>query len=182
MTILNQNDTVILIIDIQERLLNSIFNKETVSKNSVIIAKTAKILNIPIIVTEQYPRGLGYTAEILKSTLPDNTLFYEKLAFNALDNPKLLDHLRTTRKKQIVVFGIETHICINQTVDKLIEYGYEANVVSDACGSRSEYEHNAGIDRIRSNNGRIITTEMALFEWVKSAKHPKFKEVQSLIL
>ena len=84
-------------------------------------------------------------------------------------------------RKQIVVFGIETHICVNQTVESLLKAGFEVHVVKDACSSRMEAEHLAGLERMRDNGAHILTTEIALFEWLKSSKHPKFKDVQMLI-
>ena len=81
----------------------------------------------------------------------------------------------------ILLAGIETHICVNQTVADLIKLGYDVFVVTDACGSRSEVEYKAGLERMKSHGAQLITTEIALFEWLKSSKHQNFKEVQSLI-
>jgi nicotinamidase-related amidase len=181
MNMLNEKDSLILIIDVQEKLLNAVFNSETVSKNAEIIAKAAGILNIPVVVTEQYPVGLGSTVDNLAEALSDTTRYFEKSTFSAFDNPEIVEIIRLSRCKQIILFGIETHICVNQTANALIEADYDVSVVADACGSRSEIEYQAGLDRIKENGGHIITTEIALFEWLKSAQHPMFKEVQKLI-
>ena len=181
MNMLNDKDSLVLIIDLQERLLNAVFNKETISKNSEIIAKTANILNIPVIVTEQYPIGLGNTVDFLTDALPDDTCYFEKETFSALYNPEIVEKIRILKRKQILVFGIETHICVNQTVNSLIENGYDINVVNNACGSRKQDEHIAGLGRMKEYGAHIITTETALFEWLKSSKHEHFKEIQSLI-
>lgn len=177
MTKLNIEDSLILIIDVQEKLLNSVFNKESCGKKAAIVAEVAKILEIPVVVTEQYPKGLGETVTEVKNALSVNTKYFEKTSFSAYD--EIANVLND--KKQIVVFGIETHICVSQTVEALINNGYEVHVVEDACGSRAETEYSAGLERIRDNGAHIITTEIALFEWLGSAKHPKFKEVQTLI-
>lgn len=181
MNMLNEKDSLILIIDIQERLLNAVFNPEIVSKNAEIIAHAADLLNIPVVVTEQYPIGLGSTADNLTEALSDTTRYFEKNTFSAFDNPEIVETIRLSRCKQIILFGIETHICVNQTANALIQAGYDVSVIADACGSRSEIEYQAGLDRIKESGGHIITTEIALFEWLRGAHHPMFKEVQKLI-
>lgn len=176
MTKLNIEDSIVLIIDVQEKLLNAVFNKESCLRNAVIMAKAAQILDIPIIITEQYPKGLGSTiAEICEGIEVKNV--FEKTAFSAFEEIKTA----LEGKKQIVIFGIETHICVSQTVEELIRNGYEVSVVKDACGSRAEVEYLAGLERMRDNGAHILTTEIALFEWLESSKYPKFKEIQSLI-
>lgn len=175
--ILNQDDSLVLVIDVQEKLLNAVFNKEEVSKKSRILAKSANILNLPIIVTEQYPQGLGETIDGIK----DSAKLFIKTAFNALTDDLLLKELQKSGKKQIIIWGIETHICVHQTVAALIEAGFEVTVVSDACGSRDESEYKSALACMMRNGANIKTTEMILFELLKGAKHPNFKEIQSLI-
>ena len=181
MTILNIEDSIVMIIDVQEKLLNAVFNKASLEKKATTIANTAKILGIPVIVTEQYPKGLGATVESLKEALPENTQYFEKTAFSALENNDVLEALKNSGKKQVVIFGIETHICVSQTTNALIQEGFEVSVIRDACGSRSELEYLAGLERMKDNGAHVLTTEIALFEWLKGAKHPNFKEVQTLI-
>ncbi len=181
MTILNIEDSVVMIIDVQEKLLNAVFNKASLEKKATTLANTAKILEIPVIVTEQYPKGLGATVETLREVLPENTQYFEKTAFSALENNDVLEALKNSGKKQVVIFGIETHICVSQTTNALIQEGFEVSVIRDACGSRSELEYLAGLERMKDNGAHVLTTEIALFEWLKGAKHPKFKEVQMLI-
>ena len=175
--IINQENSLILIIDIQEKLANAIYNKDLVTKNADIITKAANILDLPIFVTEQYPQGLGETIKDFKL----NAKTYIKTAFNALEDDKLLNDLKSTGKKQVIVLGIETHICVHQTVAALINNGFEVTVVADACGSRSEFEYEYGLKNMNQNGAKIKTTEMILFELLKGAKHPNFKEIQHLI-
>ena len=181
MTILNIEDSIVMIIDVQEKLLNAVFNKTSLEKKAVTIANSAKILGIPVILTEQYPKGLGATVESLKEALPENAQYFEKTAFSALENKEVLEALKNSGKKQVVIFGIETHICVSQTTNALIQEGFEVSVIRDACGSRSELEYSAGLGRMKDNGAHVLTTEIALFEWLKGAKHPNFKEVQMLI-
>lgn len=180
MTILNLEKSLVLIIDVQEKLLNAVFNKSLLEKKAEILAKAVNILEIPTIITEQYPKGLGDTIPVIKNNL-QRAKYFEKTNFSALDNSEFKNTLKNSGKTQIIVFGIETHICVNQTVAALIDEGYEVHVISEACGSRAEMEYSAGLSRMKDNGAYIITTEIALFELLKGAKHPKFKEIQSLI-
>ena len=181
MTILNEISSLLLIIDVQEKLINASYNNLEIERNSVIMAKAANILGIPVIVTEQYPKGLGNTIQNIKDSLGNNTEYFEKISFSAIDNPAIAQAIDKHQKKQIIIIGIETHICVSQTVNALTSIGYDVTVISDACGSRFETEHKAGLERIKENGAHIITTEIALFEWLKGARHIKFKEIQNLI-
>lgn len=181
MTILNEKNSLVLIIDVQEKLINAVYNKQSLEKKSVIMANTASILKIPVIVTEQYSKGLGETILSIKDVLGEQAGYYEKTSFSAIENPTIASAIDKSARKQIVIFGIETHICVSQTVNALKSKGYDVTVISDACGSRSEYEHKAGLERIKENGAHVITTEIALFEWLKGARHAKFKEIQNLI-
>lgn len=180
MNTLSAENSLLLIIDIQERLVAAL-DKDIVVSKAVKVASAAKALGIPTIVTEQYPKGLGNTVPQLKEVLPENTEFVEKTSFNALLEEGMEDIIKSYGKKQIVLFGIETHICVHQTAAALIEAGYEVYIIKDACASRSKYEFKQGIDIMQQNGAKISCVEIALFEWLKGAKNPKFKEVQALI-
>lgn len=175
--ILKQENCQILVIDIQEKLLNAVFNKELVEKKSKTLVKAASLLELPIIVTEQYPQGLGESIEGLK----ENAEIFTKTTFNALSDNCLLEKLAENERKQVLVLGIETHICVHQTVAALIEAGYDVTVVKDACGSRSEVEYQSGLACMKQNGAKIKTAEMVLFELLKGARHPQFKQIQGLI-
>lgn len=179
MSILNQDKSLILIIDIQEKLLNAVYNKEALTAKAAILAKAADILKIPVVITEQYPKGLGYTIPELKNNMHSSV--FEKTSFSAIDETEVFDAIKKSKRSQIILFGIETHICVSQTANALVKKGYDVNIISDACGSRNEKEHYAGLDRIKSNGAKIITTEIALFEWLRTSKHQNFKEIQALI-
>ena len=175
--IIDEKNCLLLIIDIQEKLINSTFNKDLLENKARIIANAAKILSIPIIVTEQYPKGLGETISGLK----ENAKTFIKTDFNALSDEELLNSLVKSEKKQILIIGIETHICVYQTVEALLKNGFEVFVLSDACGSRSENEYKSALDYMNKINANIKTVEMAIFDLLKTAKHPHFKEIQALI-
>ncbi len=180
MNTLNADNSLVLIIDIQERLVGAL-DKDIVVSKAVKIASAAKVLRIPVMVTEQYPKGLGNTVPMLKEVLAAGTLVVEKTSFNALLEDGMAEKIASYGKKQIVIFGIETHICVHQTAAALIEAGYDVYVIKDACASRNKYEFKQGIDIMQQNGAKISCVEIALFEWLKGAKNPKFKEVQALI-
>lgn len=167
-----------LFIDIQEKL-TAMLRKDKAAKKAEILAKTAKILNIKSIITEQYPQGLGSTIPSVKYCLPDSAKFFEKTSFNALETDGVKESLGDV--KNIFIFGIETHICVLQTTLALLENGYNVFVVKDACASRETEEFKAGINLMEKEGAKIMTTEIVLFELLKSSKHPHFKEVQLLI-
>ncbi len=180
MNTLSAENSLVLIIDIQDRLVAAL-NKDVVVENAVKTVRAAKYLNIPVLLTEQYPKGLGRTVQQLADALPENSEIFEKTYFNALLEDGMLDKIKSYGKKQIVIFGIETHICVHQTASALVEAGFDVYVIKDACASRNKYEFKQGIDAMVANGVKVSCVEIALFEWLKGAKNPKFKEVQALI-
>ncbi len=178
--ILNQEDSLLLVIDVQERLVGAL-DKDIVVKRTATLAKAAKILEIPTIATEQYPKGLGPLVEPIKEMLAPNTPIIEKTSFSAVKEDGFMDVLKSFNKKQIVICGIETHVCVHQTAADLINEGFEVYVVKDACASRKKYEFKQGIERMQENGAKITCLEIVLFEWLKNAKNPHFKEIQALI-
>lgn len=180
MNTLSAENSLVLIIDIQDRLVAAL-NKDVIVENSVKVASAAKALNIPVILTEQYPKGLGHTAQRLTDVLPEGSEVVEKTYFNALLEDGMLEKIKSYGKKQIVIFGIETHICVHQTASALVEEGFDVYVIKDACASRNKYEFKQGIEAMVANGVKVSCVEIALFEWLKGAKNPKFKEVQALI-
>ena len=178
---LDIEDSVLLIIDIQEKLLRAVFNKEELENKAEILAKTSNILSIPIFVTEQYPTGLGETVSNLKDIFTSETQIYEKTDFNAFNKNEILGNFSKINRKQVLICGIETHICIYQTAEFLLSKGYEVTIAADACGSRSKKEYDFGLKNLASLGAKIKTVEMIVFELLKTAKHPNFKEIQALI-
>lgn len=178
--VLNKEDSLLIIIDIQERLVNAL-DKNVVVNKSAALAKAANILGVPTIVTQQYTKGLGPTVGVIAGNLSEDTKFVEKTAFSAVKEDGFLDLIKSYNKKQIVICGIETHICVHQTTADLLDEGFEVYVAKDACASRNKYEFKQGVERMQENGAKISCIEIILFEWLKSAKNPKFKEVQALI-
>lgn len=181
---LNIENCALVIIDIQERLVLASKYGQEVSVNMTKLAKAANILNIPTIVTEQYPTGLGNTTIELKNSLPLNTFITEKSSFSAMLESSFAQKINTLKqagKTQIVLGGIETHICVLQTACDLIKEGFEVYIIKDACASRNKKEYKTGLELLKQYGAKISCVEIALFEWLKTSKHPNFKEIQALI-
>lgn len=177
---LDRKESLLLIIDVQERLVNAL-DKDVVVSRTAILAKAAKILEIPTINTQQYSKGLGQTVEAVKQSLAPDAVIFEKSAFSAVKEKGFMEIVKSFNKKQIVLCGIETHVCVHQTAADLIDEGYEVFVVKDACASRGKYEFKQGTERMQENGAKISCLEIVLFEWLRSAKNPYFKEIQALI-
>ena len=181
---LNIEDSILVVIDIQEKLvLASKYGTET-AQNAVKLTKTANILNIPTIVTEQYPQGLGATLLQVKETLSPETFTCEKTSFSAMLTPEFaqrIQELKAQGKKQVILCGIETHICVLQTAADLIKEGFEIYVVKDDCACLNKSENNSVLSLLNQYVEKVTCVEITLFELLKTAKHPKFKEIQALI-
>lgn len=177
---LDRKESLLLVIDVQERLVGAL-DKDVVVNRTATLAKAAKIMEIPTIATQQYSKGLGQIVETVKQSLPKDTPIVEKSAFSAVKEKGFMDILKSYNKSQIVICGIETHVCVHQTATDLITEGYDVYIAKDACASRGKYEFKQGIERMEANGAKISCVETILFEWLRSAKNPYFKEVQALI-
>jgi len=173
--------SLLVIIDEQERLVQASKYGEDAASGAAKLAKAAAILNIPTIVTEQYPKGLGATVPMVKEVLSPDSSILEKASFSALLVPEFAQKVKSSGKKQVVICGIETHICVLQTAAELINEGFEVYVVKDACASRNKNEYKTGLELLKQYGAKISCVEITLFEWLRTSKHPNFKEVQSLI-
>ena len=170
----------VVFIDIQEKLVDVMIKNEIkkVIEVSSTLIEAAKILEVPCLYTEQYPKGLGPTVQELKSLLPHPPI--EKKAFSCLDAPNFKSHLVKSRP-QIILCGLETHICILQTALALKASGNEVFVVEDATLSRSNLNHQNAIHRLRSEGVVITNVESVIFEWLRVAQGDHFKAITKLI-
>ncbi|MBO7672995.1 isochorismatase family protein [bacterium] len=177
MRLINSENCIVAGIDFQEKLVGMLNDKTCADKMAKLVS-AAKIMNIPVILTEQYPKGLG-------STIPEISQFgfetIEKTSFSAFQQEEFKKVILSCGKKQVIIGGIETHICVHQTVAELLDAGFEVFVVKDACGSRHKEEFECGIGRMKDNGAKITCLEVVLFELLRSSRHPNFKEVQALI-
>lgn len=177
---LNPDNTVFLMIDIQEKLVNMLKNSMEIVNNNAILAKSAKILGVPVLLTEQYPQGLGSTVLAVREYVnPDNV--YEKTSFSALGVESIRAALEQTDRKKVVLSGIESHICVYQTARELMANGYEVFVVKNACASRSKKDYRTALELMRDYGAKLTCVETVLFELLGDANHPNFKEIQMFI-
>lgn len=177
---LSVDNSILLIVDIQEKLVGML-NKDTIVKKACALAKAASLLGVETIVTEQYPKGLGATIEPLKVVIAQDAKYFEKTAFSALKEQEILSAIEATGKKHVIICGIEAHICVYQTAIDLISKGYEVSFVADASASRNKFEYKTGKELLRQNGVNITCVEIVLFELLQSSKNPCFKDVQALI-
>ena len=180
---LNAFNSLLIMIDVQEKLVNALNteDKKSIEEKTLKIINAAKILKIDTIVTEQYPKGLGTTLKPVIDILGENYKPFEKTNFSVTGEENIFNAIKKTGKKQIVVFGMEAHICVFQTAIALKEKGYEVFVVSDGSFSRKKEEKEAAFQNMRHTGILTPTVEMVLFMWLKGSSSPCFKEVQALI-
>jgi len=177
---LDIDNSALIIIDVQGKLAHAMPDKALFFANLERMVLAAKAINLPIILVEQLPDKLGHTiteiAQHLEGQLP-----IKKACFSAAGHPAFLDRLRELGKKQVLVMGIEAHICVMQTVLDLLNHDYETHLICDAIRSRDPNNRQLAIERCASAGAILSSVEMALFELMRDAQHPQFKTIQQLI-
>jgi len=167
----------LIIIDLQEKLMPVIADGAEIVRRALILAKVARLLDVPVLGTAQQPLRLGHTVTEIKPLL-DRTV--EKNDFDATANPAFLNMLEQERD-ELIVLGCEAHVCVLQTVLGLLHRKRRVKLVVDAIGSRQNLNKIIAIDRARSAGAEIVTSEMVMFEWIRNSEHPKFREILRLI-
>jgi len=177
--LMNRNDTGLLVIDIQTKLVEKIPQKTQVIANSLKLIKGANILGVPVYGTEQYPKGLGPTVTELVDQLPAKL---EKVSFSCGVLPEVIEFFKSKKIQKILVTGIEAHVCVLQTTLDLMAQGFEVYLAADAVGSRDEQDLEFGLKRMERAGVVLTTSEAALFEWTEKAGTPEFKEISKLVI
>lgn len=177
---LTVENAVVVLIDVQGKLAQLMSDKEILFNNLARVIKGAKILGVPVLWAEQNPEKLGSTLPELSALLSDQEPL-PKMSFSCAKNQGFMAALEATGRKHVVAIGIETHICVYQTVVDLLDGGFAVDVVSDAVGSRIATNKTVGLDRMRDHGATISSTEMLLFEWMQSAEHLAFRDIQSVV-
>lgn len=180
MRLLDSETATLVVVDIQEAFRTAIPDFEMIAMRAATAVRGFRLLGVPVIVTEQYPKGLGRTAEEIVFSLPDDHSPLEKTKFSAVSDD-LVAKLNKCRATQVVIAGIEAHICVNQTAHELLEQGFDVHLLTDAAGSRFAADRDAGFKKMFASGVVPATVEMALFELMRDAKRPKFKEIQNLV-
>ena len=175
--LMSRGDAALLVVDVQEKLVPAIANHARVVWNVRRLIDGAKILGLPVISTEQYPRGLGPTVGELADRLGPVP---SKLTFSCGGCPELFEQLQSSGIHKILVCGMEAHVCVQQTVLDLLADGWRVYVAADAVGSRFEVDYRTALQRMDSSGVTLTTTEAALFEWCEVAGTPEFKQISRL--
>ncbi|MFY8044743.1 MAG: isochorismatase family protein [Rhodoferax sp.] len=196
------DESQLVLVDYQARLMPAMFEQTAVQANAVRLAQWAALLEVPVVYTEQNPSGLGGTVPELATALQAaNARLLSKMQFSAVEEglgewlrppakpvqgnarslPKHLQKPAASERGMVVIAGCEAHVCLLQTALNLLEDEFDVWVVTDACTSRTERNRDAAFDRLAGAGAELVTTEMVGFEWLRSAEHPAFKEFQKLI-
>lgn len=175
------NQSVLVVIDVQPTFFQPIYEQEKLFNRVLFMVEMAKLLDVPIIVSEQVPDKMGHTDERLLAALPNSVRAIAKSSFGCCESADFLVELKKLGNRQAVLVGIETHICVSQTALGLIDLGIQTAVCPDAVGARSLEMHKLGMERIRDAGTSPIHSEAVAYEWLESANHPRFRDALKLV-
>lgn len=178
--LLRRTQAGLVVVDIQERLLPAIFDRERVVQNSVRLIKGAGVLGVPVFATEQYRKGLGPTVPEVAAAVRGFAPL-QKVAFSACGAEGFMAALKATGVSDAVLCGIEAHVCVCQSCLDLLDAGFRVFVVADAVSSRTAENHRVGIERMRQAGALVVSTEMVLFELLGAAGSEEFKQILALV-
>jgi nicotinamidase-related amidase len=179
--LLDHRASLLLLIDIQEKLMPAMHEPQRVIANAAILLGAAYRLGVPVIVTEQYPKGLGHTVPEIAGLIRDRDAIMPKITFSAAADVSTMARLRQSRRGQVLIAGAEAHVCVLQTAIALVQAGYQVFVAADATSAREQRNVELAMDRLTLNGISVISTEMALFEWLARAGTDEFRELSRLI-
>jgi nicotinamidase-related amidase len=178
------DDSLVVFVDIQERLIGAMEgnNAASVVNNASRLLQAAQILDVPVLFTEQSPEKIGGTHPTLLDARPSSSRMIEKTTFSACDTPEFLDYLDKIGRRQMIVCGMETHVCVLQTTLGLLNAGYDVFIVEDAVCSRFDHNRQNGISRMQACGAHITSRESVLFEWMRDSQHPRFREISKKLI
>lgn len=177
---IDKQESIGLVIDIQERLFPHMDQKEVLLNKILTLLEGLKILEVPVLLTEQYPKGLGQTLDQVRLAL-ENFAPVEKIAFSCCDEPAYREELSRTARKNVIICGIEAHVCVLQTVVDLLGMEYQPVVVADCVSSRNPEDKKVALERMRAEGAIITTSESILFELARVAGTATFKAISRLV-
>lgn len=178
--LMDRGDSLLLVIDVQERLLPVMETPETVTDNISLLLAAAREMAVSVLVSEQYPKGLGPTVDVLRSQVEEREVL-PKMAFSCAGDVAIADAIAASGRRNIVICGIEAHVCVLQSALGFLRDGYGVCVTADAVSSRRADSRETALKRMASNGVEIVTTEMVVFEWLHHAGTPEFKALSKLI-
>ncbi len=178
--LLSATDSQLLVIDVQEKLAPAVADRVSVIERVAILMRAAARLGVPVLASEHYAKGIGHLVPELAELAPEGAVF-EKISFSCARQPGFLPRLRELDRPQIVICGMEAHVCVLQSALSLIEEDFQVCIVEDAVGSRRRADRDAALERLRRAGGAVVTSEMVVFEWLERGDAPAFKELLALI-
>lgn len=178
---INRNDAILVVVDIQERMLPVIDRAEQVCDNALRLIRGCSALGIPMLVTEQYSKGLGPTIPEVREAMGDAYRPIEKMSFSCAGEMSFLQQLEISERRVVLLCGVETHVCVYQTARDLRTMGWDVEVIADAVGSRRDENYRLALDRMRANGVGLASVEMVLFEMMGRADIPEFRGVSRIV-
>jgi len=179
--VLDRDQSVLVVIDVQEAYRGITVEAERMMRGVRRLIEAARIVAVPILATEQYPKGLGHLMKEIAEAFPDGIQITEKRSLSCCGAPAFVDRLTALRRRQVVVCGLEAHACVNQTTHDLLERGYQVHLPFDALSSRFETDYRMGWEKMIGSGAVPSTVEMICLEWVRTADAPEFKAIQKLV-
>lgn len=173
-------NSALVVVDVQGKLANMMYERSLLFHHIQVMVQAAQLLDIPVLCLEQYPQGLGKTVEEISRYFNDVQVF-EKTAFSGCGSTEFVDNLSFINRKQLIICGIEAHVCVYQTARDLLNMGYQVGLNEQAISARLNSNKKLGLMRMNQLGAQIYSTEMILFEWLIDAKHPVFRQVSSLL-
>jgi nicotinamidase-related amidase len=179
--LLRADDTQLVVVDMQEAFLRVIWERERVVKNVVTLMEAARVLRMPIVPTLQYAERLGDPIPEVKKRLPPQCVPFDKMCFSCMGEEAFASEVLRSGRKQVLLCGVETHICISQTAHDLLAQGYQVHVAADAVSSRTQSNWEIGLSRMERAGILLSSTEMAIYELMYEAGTPEFKEILEFV-
>jgi nicotinamidase-related amidase len=179
--LLERTRAALIVIDIQEAFRSAVPDFALIASRASTAVRGFQVLEVPTIITEQYPKGLGRTAEEVQLVLNEDTEVFEKTAFSSCGAANFLERLEAQKVDQVAICGLETHVCVSQTAHDLLDRGFQVHLLADCVASRFGHDKEAGLAKMKAGGVVHSSIEMALFELMRDSTHEKFKEVQALI-
>lgn len=177
---LRRDDSFLLVVDVQQKLAPHVLGHQELTRKAEGLIRCANLLGVGVFLSEHSPANIGATVTSL-SDLVSGTQILKKTHFACTDQPACLDAFRSLNKKQVLVAGMEAHVCVMQTALGLLERGFQPFIAQDAIGSRKEEDRTAALERMRAAGCAMATAEMAMFEWMENADVPQFRDVLKLV-
>jgi nicotinamidase-related amidase len=174
------DDTFLVMIDVQEKLAAVMADGDALVEHCTRIARCMRVLGVPVLLTEQTPAKIGPTVAPVAAAL-EGLAPISKTAFSCCAEPRFTAAVERTKRKRVLLAGIEAHVCVSQTAADLLAQGYHVEVLGDAVASRTQANRTAGLERIRAHGGQITSVEIAVFELMRTSEHPAFRDILKLV-